>query len=176
MFHVYFDLISNTRMWSKASPINVMVVEMSQWPVYLNDEVASLRSLIIANLRDLAALRTSSSPGKSGDLIVREIAQCKHPSERPSQRGSRTKIVSVTTKELKRVGPVEELFPGEIVSRQHPSERQCRVLLSLSDRHGANTLFSVYSTSRAMSLCVEGMQEWNSLCDDLKIVNIVAAF
>ena len=29
---------------------------------------------------------------------------------------------------------------------------------------------------RAMSLCVKGMQVLNSLCDDLKIVNTVAAF
>ena len=27
-----------------------------------------------------------------------------------------------------------------------------------------------------MSLCVKGEQVWNSLCDDLKIVNTVAAF
>ena len=76
------------------------------------------------HLRDLAALRPSWSPGKSGDLISREIAQCKHPSARRTQRGSRAKIVSLTTKELKRVGPVEETFPGEIVPCQHPRERQ----------------------------------------------------
>ena len=29
---------------------------------------------------------------------------------------------------------------------------------------------------RAMSFCVEGVQVRNSLCDDFKIVNIVAAF
>ena len=35
---------------------------------------------------------------------------------------------------------------------------------------------SVCSTMRAMSLCVKGVQVWNYLCDDLKIVNTVAAF
>ena len=35
---------------------------------------------------------------------------------------------------------------------------------------------SVYSTMRAMSLYVTGVQVWNSQCDDLKIVNTVAAF
>ena len=29
---------------------------------------------------------------------------------------------------------------------------------------------------RAVSLCVKGVKVWNSLCDDLKIVNTVAAF
>ena len=38
------------------------------------------------------------------------------------------------------------------------------------ERHG------VCSTMRAMSLCVKGVHVWNSLCDDLKMVNTVAAF
>ena len=29
---------------------------------------------------------------------------------------------------------------------------------------------------RAMSLCVNAVQIWNSLCDDLTIVNTIAAF
>ena len=29
---------------------------------------------------------------------------------------------------------------------------------------------------RPMSLCVKGVQVWNSLCDDLKMVDTVAAF
>ena len=35
---------------------------------------------------------------------------------------------------------------------------------------------SVCSTIRAMSLCVKGVQVWNSLCDDLKMVNSIALF
>ena len=35
---------------------------------------------------------------------------------------------------------------------------------------------SVCSTMRAMSLCVKEVQVWNYLCDDLNIVNTVAAF
>ena len=34
----------------------------------------------------------------------------------------------------------------------------------------------VCSTMRTMSLCVKEVKVWNSLCDDLKIVNTVAAF
>ena len=35
---------------------------------------------------------------------------------------------------------------------------------------------SVCSTMRSMYLCVKGVQVWNSLCDDLKMVDTVAAF
>ena len=34
----------------------------------------------------------------------------------------------------------------------------------------------VCSAMRAMSLCVKGVQVWNSLCDDIQMVNPIAAF
>ena len=35
---------------------------------------------------------------------------------------------------------------------------------------------TVCSTVQSMSLCVNGVQVWNYLCDDLKMVDTVAAF
>ena len=38
------------------------------------------------------------------------------------------------------------------------------------------SIIQLFANKRAMSLCVKGVQLWNSMCDDLKIVNTVAAF
>ena len=52
---------------------------------------------------------------------------------------------------------------------------KAKIAFSVRARHDLERQ-TICSTMRETSLYVKGVQIWNSLCDDLKIVNIVAAF